>query len=135
MVSVSLEEKMLGDYLIAAMWTDAVDSSDDDDTNFLAAGYSVEDFGDGEVDRARSDIQRFIRIADERDLTSMILDHWPYPGHDLWLTRNHHGTGFWDRFYDKSDPLSLLGDELTEIADELGETGIYLGDDGKIYFE
>lgn len=36
-------------------------------------------------------------------------------GHDLYLTSNHHGAGFWDR------GLGELGDRLTEAAAELPE--------------
>lgn len=36
-------------------------------------------------------------------------------GHDFWLTRNRHGTGFWDR------GLSEIGDKLTELAHPYGE--------------
>ncbi len=36
-------------------------------------------------------------------------------GHDLWLTRNRHGTGFWDR------GLGALGDRLADAARSLGE--------------
>lgn len=43
-------------------------------------------------------------------------------GHDLALTRNGHGVGFWDR------GLGDLGDELTEAAKLLGP--IYLIEDG-----
>lgn len=35
-------------------------------------------------------------------------------GHDLWLTRSGHGTGFWDR------GLGELGDRLTEAAKSYG---------------
>ena len=48
-------------------------------------------------------------------------------GHDFWLTRNHHGAGFWDRGYGE------IGDKLTEIAHGFGESDLYLGDDGLIY--
>jgi hypothetical protein len=48
-------------------------------------------------------------------------------GRDLWLTRNGHGAGFWDR------NLGALGDRLTEAAKQLGEQDAYLGDDGFIY--
>jgi hypothetical protein len=47
-------------------------------------------------------------------------------GVDLWLTRNHHGAGFWDR------GLGALGKRLTDAA-RLGETDSYVGDDGLIY--
>lgn len=46
-------------------------------------------------------------------------------GHDLWLTQNGHGSGFFDGdWYD--------GDFLTECA-KLGERYIYLGDDDFLY--
>ncbi len=35
-------------------------------------------------------------------------------GHDLWLTKRGHGTGFWDR------ELGPLGDRLTKAAERLG---------------
>jgi hypothetical protein len=51
-------------------------------------------------------------------------------GHDLWLTRNGHGTGFWDR-------PEIWGEEgsksLTLAAKAMGERELYIGDDGLIY--
>ena len=52
-------------------------------------------------------------------------------GHDLWLTRNGHGAGFWDRYY--NDPRAKLGDELTKWAKSFGSSDLYVGDDGKLY--
>lgn len=40
-------------------------------------------------------------------------------GHDFWLTRNHHGAGFWDR------DLGELGDVLTTAAHACGERDLY----------
>lgn len=37
-------------------------------------------------------------------------------GHDFWLTRNHHGAGFWDRGYERE-----VGDQLTKAAHAYGE--------------
>lgn len=37
-----------------------------------------------------------------------------YAGHDFWLTRQRHGTGFWDR------GLGELGDRLTDAAHSYG---------------
>lgn len=36
--------------------------------------------------------------------------------HDFWLTRHHHGAGFWDGDYPSS-----LGDRLTEISQQFDE--------------
>ena len=48
-------------------------------------------------------------------------------GHDFWLTRNHHGAGFWDR------GIGEAGDTLTKRAQEYGGRDLYFGDDGLIY--
>jgi hypothetical protein len=50
-----------------------------------------------------------------------------YAGHDFWLTRNHHGAGYWDR------GLGAVGRKLTEAAHVYGEASLYLGDDGLVY--
>lgn len=51
---------------------------------------------------------------------------WSQFGHDLWFTRNGHGTGFWDR------GLALLGDELSDHASAMGEVYTYVTDDGEL---
>ena len=48
-------------------------------------------------------------------------------GHDFWLTRNHHGAGFWDR------GLGAVGERLTDATRPYGEVDLYVGDDGAIY--
>lgn len=48
-------------------------------------------------------------------------------GHDFWLTREHHGAGFWDR------GLGDVGDRLTDAAHSFGGCDLYVGDDGRIY--
>ena len=50
-------------------------------------------------------------------------------GHDLYLTRNHHGAGFWDR------GLGDIGRRLTDAAHVYGESGEWVGEDGKIHVE
>lgn len=47
-------------------------------------------------------------------------------GHDLALTRNRHGAGFWDR------GLGRRGEELTELAHALGEETWITNDNGKV---
>ena len=48
-------------------------------------------------------------------------------GHDLALTRNHHGAGFWDR------NLGELGTSLTQWAHTFPELDTYLGDDNHLH--
>lgn len=51
-------------------------------------------------------------------------------GHDLWLTRNHHGSGFWDGDWDHA-----VGERLTEASQQFRELSLFRGADGKIYAE
>lgn len=56
------------------------------------------------------------------------LEEWDaeQAGHDLHLTRNGHGSGFWDRG-------RKHGDILAEVARTYYPLTPSLGDDGKIY--
>jgi hypothetical protein len=49
-------------------------------------------------------------------------------GHDVWLTRNGHGCGFWDG--DWSEPAAT---RLTKASKKFGEFNLLVGDDGKIH--
>lgn len=49
-------------------------------------------------------------------------------GHDFYFTRQGHGTGFWDRGYDKD-----LMSRLTKASKSFGEMYVYVGDDNKLY--
>lgn len=49
-------------------------------------------------------------------------------GHDFWLTRNGHGTGFWDRGHPE-----WLGKALTKASKPYGTADLYVGDDGCIH--
>lgn len=47
---------------------------------------------------------------------------------DFVLTRNGHGSGFWDR------GLGEDGETLSRMSKTYGTVGLYRGDDGRIYF-
>jgi hypothetical protein len=53
-------------------------------------------------------------------------------GHDFYLTRNHHGAGFWDRYYGDDDEMKKAGRRLTEAAHVYGEIDFYVNEDGKL---
>ena len=79
-------------------------------------------------DRMKADCASFQR--DARDLLDQANEMgWDdaHLGHDFALTRNGHGTGFWDR------GLGEVGEQLTRYAERSGEADLYIGDDGKIY--
>ncbi len=51
-------------------------------------------------------------------------------GHNLWLSRQGHGTGFWDRGHKH-------GNHLHTLAEKLGDCDVYLSaqKDGVLYLE
>jgi len=61
-------------------------------------------------------------------LCRMLGSSWERVGHDLWLTRNGHGAGFWDRGWRE------FGNTLSEIARGMGSVDAYRGDDHLVYF-
>jgi hypothetical protein len=50
-------------------------------------------------------------------------------GHDFWLTRNHHGAGFWDR------GLGDAGKILTTLAQGYREVSLFATADGQVICE
>jgi hypothetical protein len=53
--------------------------------------------------------------------SDLIQGHYQQAGYDLWLTRNHHGAGFWD----KPEVWGASADVLTRCAQVLGEVSVY----------
>jgi hypothetical protein len=100
-------DKMKGAYLEAAYWTDAEQCEHDDP-----------DFTDLFVCHAWQSCRNFCYA-----LESMEIDYTQFDpdqlGHDLWLTRNGHGAGFWDR----SDDVypKVLRKVFTALAKAQGE--------------
>jgi hypothetical protein len=113
-------------YLTAALW-----SSITYDGEALDANYSIEDFAPEALARAEADVTLFLEAVKARGLDVSGLEDDSI-GHDLWLTRNRYGSGFWDR------GLGALGTALTEIAHGLGGVDCYVGDvgeaDGLVFF-
>jgi hypothetical protein len=112
-------ETMLNSYLETAIW-----SSSGTDDQPLDRTFSPGDFESSHVDIARKDCARFAGLAVAIGLGGLT---WEEIGHNFWLTRNHHGAGFWDR------GLGEIGKELTKSAHTFGESYVYEGDDGQLY--
>jgi hypothetical protein len=93
-------EEMLSHYLECAYWADKPEDCD------------AWEFDIGSEENALADCMRFSGIAWE-----LIKDNDPAQvGHDFWLTRNHHGAGFWDR------PEIYGGEENAEKLTEISQT-------------
>ena len=96
-----------------------------------AAIWTTRDEDDEPIDSDTEIDQRSLALMREHvyDFLAMIArerpsDVWPevalnprQTGHDFWLTRNHHGAGFWD-----GDWPGTTGGWLTEQAHVYGES-------------
>jgi len=102
-------------YIVCALWTESLEDN----------GRTIDDINNGSLLKIIEDCNNFQKQA-KNALTASGMDD-EHAGHNFWLTRNHHGTGFWDR------DLGKIGDELTAIAHKFGECDIYVGDDDQIY--
>lgn len=121
---MNIADDFVKQYLVTALWS----SSDtiNDEAVPLDRNHGIGDFAEEAVKRATEDCDRFRDVCRERNVMHCFCMQ---VAHDFWLTRNHHGAGFWDGDYEEE-----LGKTLTEIAQTFKETDAYVGDDGKIYF-
>lgn len=114
-------DKFLKHYLTTALW-----SSNDDEGTPFDRDHEIEDFSEESIEQAKKDCESF------KEKAGIILDRYEETscGHDFWLTRNGHGSGFWDGDYGDED-----GEALTKISKEFSNVYIVKGDDGKLYIE
>jgi hypothetical protein len=133
--------EMLGGYLLAAKFTDCGEPGEPDH----GATYSA-----AAILRAMADCARFLHLAGPGLLLAYATANEAPDdsgegdarrlGHDLWLTRNGHGAGFWDRDELQTEGVYqgkawTLGDCLSDIARQLGACDLVAGDDGLLYLE
>ena len=111
-------------FVICALWS-TTDNADPSGGEPLENNFSESDFDSVTKAKLTTDCELFMD-ANMFDLVNYPADH---AGHDFFLTRNHHGAGFWDRSYGTKE----LRSRLTESAHAFGETDIEVGDDGKLY--
>lgn len=137
-------------YLVTARW-----SSSDGDVEILD-GF---EWSDEAKAQAYAECAEFIKKVQDTftpELAHAILNRCgeqldSLAAHDFWLTRAHHGAGFWDGGWDSKwnysedwgdDPETYkdevqpdnLGDMLTEISQTFREINVYIGDDKLLYF-
>lgn len=122
---------VLQGYLDCALW-----ASTDEHGQPLDGLYDVKDLAPEALQRATKTCEDFEK---HKDLWAYASVHkngdWSVEeqvGHDLWLTRNRHGSGFWDRpeIYGKEN-----AEKLTKLAHDLGEESLVIGDDGLLHLE
>lgn len=109
-------------YVKTALWSSPAYASEDDDRTFEAHGKTIDDLTDGARDALMADLRGFI-VSEWHLVSNMDPEQ---VAHDLWLTQNRHGAGFWDRGDGER------GEALTKAAHVYGEVYLYLSDDGDV---
>ena len=119
-------ETVLTHYLVCVLWAE------------MGTQFDRDDIATESKDKAREDITKFIDDAGELVAEYEACEFGPESGgaaaqfgHDFWLTRCGHGTGFWDR----QNLPDELGEKLTELCKTFAERCAYVGDDGRIYID
>ena len=121
--SNEMKQQFLNGYLTCALWS----STDFATGDPLEDNHDTDDIDPQTLEDLKREALQF--FSDNIELINDTPEGYSYghAGHDLWLTRNGHGAGFWDG--DAGTP----GDTLTTKAKALGEIDLYIGDDGLIY--
>lgn len=118
---MAMREYMINGYIAAMQW-----ASVDDDCEPLEA-YELSALA---KENAAAACDAFLAVhGADLDLVIGSNPEYSYSsaGHDLFLTREGHGAGFWDR------NLGHYGDVFTKYSEGLGSCNPYVGDDQLIY--
>ena len=114
-----LQQSFINAYLEAISFTDM----GPDDECYEA------DFSDDLIQRATIDCLYWISSNACYLYSENFKAPYKQAAHDLWLTRNGHGAGFWDR----GDLYGPYADMFTTSSEAMRECSVYLGDDGLVY--
>ena len=100
-------KEMVAAYLEAAIWADKPEDEDWDTTEWEPDSEATAWF----------ECCAFLKLA------KWHINDWTMEqlGHDFWLTRNGHGTGFWDRDFGTEESR----DALTMLSKVFGECSPY----------
>jgi hypothetical protein len=149
-------KKIMNGYIEAALWTEEEQLKDDMENQSIYDDDDDEDEDETEIDRiikmqsdlkskgidsfgkdhitpdsliqAYLDIKEFIKKAGKVAISEAINENGlERLGHDIWLTRNRHGAGFFDHTYENEN-------ELMSAAHNLKEVYIYVDDEGMLRF-
>ena len=125
-IAKDVRDSFFDGYVEAMLWANTYDVQE----GTYEGDWTVGDLDPEALARLKQDADVFLEANYLLMLTVVAQrDYgWSGMGHDLALTRNHHGAGFWDR------GLGKVGEELTELAQAMGEASLYF-DSGTVYTE
>lgn len=156
--STELNQILMG-YIESALWTeeenlkdqqsteyknyfrDDEDDEEDDDLEKLIRisqkknqkslrNFVEEDIEDNSRIQAYLDIKKFIEFAGFESIKEAIIENGlERLGHDIWLTRNGHGAGFFDHGYSDETEKSLMN-----ASKKIGSVDMFIDNNEKIAF-
>lgn len=130
---------VFGEYVDTALWSSSCNGTatqahadaancrgEDCDTSLDSLGFTIDDLAPEAHSAMWDDVQAFVNSSTEErpEIFEGLTDG--HIGHNLWLTRNGHGAGFWDA------GIGERGDWLTAMAKPFGESSLYVNGDGKV---
>ena len=112
-------------YITCALWA-TNDESDESGGEPLDKNYTYDNITVKTVLAMVEDCKRFQHENAEALATGHGGGWQPFTamergGHDFWLTRHHHGAGFWDGDWKTPIGATTAGDLLTEASQQYGE--------------
>lgn len=98
----------LESYIETALW-----ASIDNDDEPMDSNYYMRDLTDEFLKQSQLECDEFLdnarHLFTDNELENSTIEH------DFWLTRNHHGAGFWDGDYERGDEITKIAQEFTEV--------------------
>ncbi len=121
-------EEMIEAYIGCALWS-TTHTPWDEDTDTEGDPVPMDEL-DAELSPAlraelREDCNGFLHLCEAEGIDPTADLSWAQVGHNLWLSGQGHGAGFWDRGIAEGDALHALSKNFT--------CDLYLGDDGLIH--
>lgn len=105
--------EILKGYIEAVLFTE---KNDEDKEFFEGVDFTFENFTSDSIDKAINDIKQFLKDAGEVAVKEAVdLDGLYKLGINILLTRNGHGSGFFDYEYENENLLIDAADKLDEV--------------------
>lgn len=123
-IHISNFDEFTRSYLITALWS-STDNLEDNGGDPLDKNYDIKDIEHNTLLKMVGDCKDF----QQKHKTLYLDGGWneTQAGRDFWLTRNGHGTGFWD--VELHNPKKeKIGEELTKYAKSYGTYDLFLCD-------
>jgi len=103
-------DEMVTGHLKCALWTETDEEDIPLDTNYSLTSFSMDAMA-----KAKMDCLKFaVAAGGYFDLSTLDSDNF---GHNFWLNRNGHGSGFWDR----DEIPEEFREPLSKLAHSFGE--------------